>query len=184
MPCFEEDIKKASVRCGRGFSYWDTTNPNGQHVTKQAGKQALSGKHTGKVQEGTVSQAGAGSRPSSKQAAKQAAKQASKQASKPASQQASKPTAGQAERSSKQAIRIPPEAAAAEAAAAAAAANQQHQTSSIMRRSSSSSAACAGGFGDCRRSECCNSVQEMRAHQFMPIKSPAKSSSSSSTIRY
>ena len=182
MPCFEEDIKKASVRCGRGFSYWDTMNPNGQHVTKQAGKQALSGKHTGKVQEGTVSQAGAGSRPSSKQAAKQAAKQASKQAS----QQASKPTAGQAERSSKQAIRIPPEAAAAEAAAAAAA-NQQHQTSSIMRRSSSSSAACAGGFGDWGRSECCNSVQEMRAHQFMPIISPAKSSSSSSTsstIRY
>jgi epidermal growth factor receptor substrate 15 len=87
MPCFEEDIKKASVRCGRGFSYWDTMNPNGQHVTKQAGKQALSGKHTGKVQEGTVSQAGAGSRPSSKQAAKQAAKQASKQASKPASRQ-------------------------------------------------------------------------------------------------
>jgi hypothetical protein len=43
MPCFEEDIKKASVRCGRGFSYWDTMNPNGQHVTKQAGKQALSG---------------------------------------------------------------------------------------------------------------------------------------------
>ena len=89
---------------------------------------------------------------------------------------------GQAERSSKQAIRIPPEAAAAEAAAAAAAAaNQQHQTSSIMRRSSSSSAACAGGFGDWGRSECCNSVQEMRAHQFMPIKSPAKSSSSSTS---
>ena len=99
MPCFEEDIKKASVRCGRGFSYWDTMNPNGQHVTKQAGKQALSGKHTGKVQEGTVSQAGAGSRPSSKQAAKQAAKQASKQArkeaSKQASQQASKPASRQ-----------------------------------------------------------------------------------------